>query len=227
MSYEEGEAVASCRCPAHADPTAHSARAVALAHALRLEYMTVGWNLAEGLIAVTAATGAGSIALLGFGIDSFVEMASGLVLVWRLRAEARHTSPIDLDALDRRAHRLVGLSLFLLAAYIAIDASLALIAHKEAEPTLIGLALAAVSLPVMLWLGGAKRRQARRIESRAMESDAFQTTACMWLSLITIAGVGLNAAFGWSWADPMAALAMTYFLAREGRQAWRGEACCP
>jgi len=119
----------------------------------------------------------------------------------------------------------VCLSLLLLAAYIAAEAIHALLTHKEAQATTLGLAVAAVSLPVMLWLGRAKRRAAHRMGSRALESDAFQTTACMWLSLTTLVGVGLNAAFGWSWADPAAALVMTYLLGREGFGAWKGRVC--
>jgi divalent metal cation (Fe/Co/Zn/Cd) transporter len=216
---------APCQCPAHAKTTDPRERHAALAHALYLEYATIAWNLVEGCVAVAAAAGAGSIALLGFGIDSFVEMLSGLVVLWRLRTEARHREPIDVDRLDRRAHRLVGLSLLLLAAYVAFEALRALLGHKQPRPTILGLAVTAVSLPVMLWLGRAKRRAARRVQSRAMESDAFQTTACMWLSVVTLAGIGLNAAFGWSWADPVAALSMTYLLGREGLHAWQGHAC--
>jgi divalent metal cation (Fe/Co/Zn/Cd) transporter len=215
----------ACTCPVHANGVPAGERASLLRRALRLEYLTVGWNIVEGLIAVTAALAAGSVALLGFGIDSFVETASGGILLWRLRTEARHVAPIDLEALDRRAHRFVGLSFFLLAAYVAIDATHALLTGERPAPTLVGLALTALSLPVMLWLGRAKRRAARRLESRAMESDAFQTTACMWLSVVTLSGIGLNAAFGWWWADPVAALVMTVFLAHEGREAWRGEEC--
>jgi divalent metal cation (Fe/Co/Zn/Cd) transporter len=216
----------TCQCALHAGDAASVERRAALAHALRLEYLTVGWNLFEGLVAVGAAIGAGSIALLGFGVDSFVEMSSGLVLLWRLRAETRHRAPLDLAALDRRAHRLVALSLILLAVYVGVDSSRALIERRLPGPTLVGLTLTAISLPAMLWLGRAKRRVARRLGSHAMESDAFQTTACMWLSLTALVGVGLNAAFGWSWADPLSALVMTYFLAREAQSAWRGEDCC-
>ena len=216
---------APCQCPAHASPGAFAERQQALAWALRLEYATIGWNLVEGVVAVGAAIAAGSIALLGFGVDSFVEMASGAAVLWRLRAEARHREPIDVEKLDRGALRLVGLSLLLLAAYIAAEAIHALLTHKEAQATTLGLAVAAVSLPVMLWLGRAKRRAAHRMGSRALESDAFQTTACMWLSLTTLVGVGLNAAFGWSWADPAAALVMTYLLGREGFGAWKGRVC--
>jgi divalent metal cation (Fe/Co/Zn/Cd) transporter len=216
---------APCSCPAHANIGASAERQQALARAMRLEYATIAWNFVEGVVAVGAAIAAGSIALLGFGVDSIVEMASGMAVLWRLRAEARHREPIDVEKLDQGALRLVGLSLVVLAAYIAFEAIHALLGHKEARPTFLGLAVTAVSLPVMLWLGRAKRRAAHRMASRALESDAFQTTACMWLSLITLAGVGLNAAFGWAWADPTAALGMTYLLGREGWRAWHGRTC--
>jgi divalent metal cation (Fe/Co/Zn/Cd) transporter len=202
-----------------------AARAADVGRALRLEYLTVAWNLIEGIIAVWAALGAGSVALLGFGIDSFVEMTSGLVLTWRLRAERVAADGQQLERLDRLAHRLVGASLFLLAAYVAWDASRALLLAERPEPTVVGLALTCVSIGVMLWLGRAKRRLAARLGSRALAADAFQTTACWWLSIVTLAGIGLNAACGWWWADPLAALGMTVFLLREGREAWQGDHC--
>jgi divalent metal cation (Fe/Co/Zn/Cd) transporter len=223
---DESVSVAStCGCPLHAGDEDPAERRRALGRALSLEYLTVAWNVIEGAVAVTAALGAGSIALLAFGVDSFIETSSGLIVLWRLRLETSHQEPIDVKRLDRRAHRSVGLSLLLLAAYVAVDALRALILHERPEPTAVGLALTAISLPVMLWLGRAKRRAARRVQSQAMQSDAFQTTACMWLSAITLVGVGLNAALGWSWADPVAALCMTYPLGREGLSAWRGQPC--
>ena len=204
---------------------AAQARPALVRKALALEYLTVGWNIVEGLVAVLAALSAGSIALLGFGIDSFVETTSGAILIWRFRAE-RHTQDREaLEVLDRRARKLVGLSLFLLAAYVALDASLALYQLDKPEPTFIGIALTSISLVVMVWLARAKRRTAAALQSRALAADSFQTTACWWLSLVTLTGVGLNAALGWWWADPVAALGMTVFLVREGREAWRGEDC--
>ncbi len=202
-----------------------------VARALGLEYLTVGWNVVEGAIGVTAALAAGSVALLGFGLDSFIECASGLVLVWRLRAEhgARDGGAAPdhaaIERLDRRAHRLVGVSLFLLAAWVAGHALWSLVRGERPEPSVVGIALTAISLGVMVWLARAKRRAAARLGSRALAADAFQTTACWWLSLVTLGGIGLNALFGWWWADPVAALGMTFFLVREGREAWKGEEC--
>jgi divalent metal cation (Fe/Co/Zn/Cd) transporter len=192
---------------------------------LRLEYLTVGWNVVEGIVSVAFALAAGSIALLGFGIDSFVETASGLVLIWRLGAEKHARDHADVERLDRRAHKLVGLSLFLLAGYVVIEAVRDLISQDRPEPTWAGIVITAISMVAMAWLARAKRRAAAALQSRAMQADSFQTTACWWLSLITLVGIALNAAFGWWWADPVAALGMTYFLLAEGREAWRGEDC--
>ncbi len=200
-------------------------RAVALRQGLSLEYLTVGWNVVEGVIAVTAAVVAGSVALLGFGVDSFVECASGVVLLWRLSAERRGLDEDAIERLDSRAHKLVALTLFALAAYVAVEAGLTLWRRERPDPSLVGIALTTVSLFVMQWLARAKRRVAARLASRALEADAFQTTACVWLSVITLAGIGLNAALGWWWADPAAALGMTWYIGKEGREAWRGEQC--
>ncbi len=209
-----------------ADSMAHAQdRSASLAQALRLEYLTIGWNVVEGVVALAAALLAGSVALLGFGIDSFVESASGGVLVWRLLAERRGIAAEDVERLDARAHKLVGASLFLLAAYIAVDAAVALWTREAPRPSVAGIAITIVSIAAMRWLASAKRRAARRLGSRALDADAFQTTACFWLSIITLAGIGLNAALGWWWADPVAALGMTWFIGREGAEAWRGEEC--
>ncbi len=209
-----------------ADATSVSTRVLSLRRGLRLEYLTVAWNVIEGIVAVAAALAAGSVALLGFGVDSFIESLSGGVLIWRLKAEARGVAASEVVALDRQAHRLVAGSLLLLAAYVALDASHALWAGDRPSPSLVGITLTAVSLGLMVWLARAKRRAARALGSRALEADAFQTTACWWLSLITLAGIGLNATLGWWWADPVAALGMTPFLVREAREAWSGEDCC-
>lgn len=202
------------------------ARAGLLRRALRLEYVTVGWNVVEGAVAIAAAVAAGSVALLGFGIDSLAETASGVILVWRLAAEARADGEAEVERLDRGAHRLVGASLLLLAAYVATEAGKALWTWEQPRPSAAGVAVTALSIGVMWWLARAKRRAAAALASRALAADSFQTSACFWLSLITLAGVGLNATFGWWWADPVAALGLTPFLVREGLEGWRGGACC-
>lgn len=192
---------------------------------LRLEYLTVGWNVVEGLVSVAAAVAAGSVALFGFGLDSFVETTSGLILIWRLRAERRARGHEEIERVDQRAHKMVALSLLALAAYVAFDAVKALVTGEHPQATVIGIAITSLSLGVMQWLARAKRRAAAALESRALKADAFQTTACFWLSLTTLVGIALNTALGWWWADPVAALGMTYFLVSEGREAWRGEDC--
>jgi len=200
-------------------------RATLLVRGLRLEYLTVGWNVIEGLVAIAAALAAGSVALLGFGIDSFVETGSGLIIVWRLLAEQRGADHERTEAVERRAQRLVAASLVALAAYVVFDAVTTLLAGERPSPSPVGVALAAVSLGVMWWLARAKRRTAISLGSRAMEADAFQTTACWWLSLAVLIGVGLNTGFGFWWADPVAALVIPVFLVREAREAWAGDNC--
>lgn len=202
-------------------------RTEAVRTALRLEYLTVGWNVAEGIIAVTAALIAGSVAILGFGIDSFVECASAIVMLWRLRAEqTKGASVAQLEKTERRAKKLVAGSLFLLAAYVAADATLTLRGGDRPQFSAVGVALLALSIAVMLWLARAKRQLARELRSEAMAADAFQTTACWWLSVAALLGVALNGLFSWWWADPIAALVIAGLIAREGRQAWKGKACC-
>jgi len=201
-------------------------REALLTKALWLEYLTVGWNVIEGVIAVIAAIAAGSFALMGFGIDSFVESASGLVLIWRLAAEGRHASALAIERVERRAQRLVAISLFGLAAYITGDAAYSLVTGERPAPSTVGMVLTAVSLAVMWWLARAKLRAARSLGSRALESDAFQTTACWWLSVAALVGIGLNAVLSWWWADPVAAVVISLLIMREGREAWRGENCC-
>jgi cation diffusion facilitator family transporter len=216
----------SCGCPSSCSSD-KSTRPEALGRALRLEYLTVGWNLVEGVVAVTAALLAGSVAILGFGIDSFVECASAAVIIWRLRAEsARTMSHERLEVIERRAQRLVAGALFALAVYVTFDAVQTLWASERPSFSAVGVALLLLSIVVMLWLARAKRRVARELGSQAMEADAFQTTACWWLSIAALTGVGLNAWLGWWWADPVAAIVISGLIAREGREAWNGQACC-
>lgn len=193
-----------------------------LRRALGLEYLTVGWNVLEGVIAVTAAL----VALLGFGIDSFVECASGGVMIWRLRAESRGVEGEALERTEHMARRGVAATLTLLAAYVAFDAATVLWKREHPRVSGAGIAVTAVSLGVMWWLAREKRRVADAIDSQALKADAFQTTACWWLSLATLAGIALNGALGWWWADPVAGLVVAALVATEARSAWRGEDCC-
>lgn len=200
-------------------------RSPLLSRAMRLAYLTIGWNVIEGVVAVAAASAVGSVALLGFGVDSFVESASGGIVVWRLLAERSARDACEVKRLDTRARRLVGASLFLLAAFVLIKAGKALWFEERPEVSSVGIALLVLSMAVMLWLAREKRRVAAALESRALEADAFQTTACWWLSVTALIGIALNGTLGWWWADPVAAIAMTYFIVKEGREAWEGKEC--
>jgi divalent metal cation (Fe/Co/Zn/Cd) transporter len=175
-----------------------------LRRGLHLEYLTVGWNIVEGLIAIGAGLAAGSIALIGFGVDSIVETVSGLVLIWRLSAEIR--GPLDEEAVERverRAEQLVGVAFLLLAAYVAFEAVRSLVGQEAPDASPVGIARTAVSIAVMLWLARAKRRTGEALGSRALIADAQQTHACWYLSVVTLTRLVLNAAFGWWWADPV------------------------
>ena len=194
--------------------------------ALGLAYLTLSWNVVEGVIGVSAALASGSVALLAFGIDSFVESASAAVVLWRLLAERRATSAEAIEEAEVRARKLIAVSLFALGAWVLYDAGGALWRREQPEPSLVGILLTATSLAVMMWLARAKRRVAQALHSRALEADSFQTTACWWLSLSALAGLALNAAFGWYWADPAAAFVIVFFLVKEGREAWKGEDTC-
>jgi cation diffusion facilitator family transporter len=191
---------------------------------LRLEYLTVGWNIFEGLIAVVAGLLSGSVALVAFGIDSFVEIISGLALIWRLRAE--DVGGLDESALERaerRAELLVGVAFMILAVYVAIESVRTLAAAEAPEASFVGIILTTVSIAVMLWLARAKRETGEALGSRALIADSKQTRACWYLSAVTLAGLTLNALLGWWWADPVAALAISVLLVREGWEALRGE----
>ena len=200
----------------------HAHRAELLQRGRRLEWFTVGWNSLEGLVSVLFGVLAGSIALVGFGIDSFIETSSGLILLWRLQT---HRDEADAERAEARALKLVGWSLILLAAYITFDSAIALWQRERPEESMPGIAIAALSLLVMPILARAKRRVAAALNSRALEADSFQTDVCMYLSAILLGGLLLNATLGWWWADPVAALAMVPLIVREGREAMRGERC--
>lgn len=195
-----------------------------LRRGLRLEYLTVGWNVVEGIIAVGAGLAAGSIALIGFGIDSFVESISGSVLIWRLAAETR--ADLDEEAVERveeRAERLVGVAFLVLAAYVGFEAVRTVVAQDPPDSSPIGVVLTALSIAVMLWLARAKRLTGEALGSRALIADAQQTYACWYLSIVTLAGLALNEFAGLWWADPLAALGIAALLVREGIEALRGD----
>jgi divalent metal cation (Fe/Co/Zn/Cd) transporter len=189
----------------------------------RLEYFTVGWNAIEGMVAVVAGLVAGSIALVGFGLDSFIEVASGLTLLWRMSVDADvHRRELN----EKRALRIVGVCFLLLAAYVAYESVSDLWSKKAPEHSAPGIILACVSLIVMPMLSRAKRKVGLALGSAAMHADAKQTEFCTYLSAILLLGLLLNAIFGLWWADPAAGLVMVPIIANEGVEGLRGDVCC-
>ena len=195
------------------------ARAASVRRGRGLEYLTVGWNVLEAVVSIGAGLLAGSVALVGFGVDSVIESTSGAILLWRLRDGERG------EQRERMALRLVGISFLLLAAYVAFDAAKSLVTREPPEASYTGIVIAALSLVVMPLLARAKRRVAAQLNSRAMRADSRQTDLCAYLSAILLGGLLLNALFGWWWADPVAALVMLPIIVREGMEALRGETC--
>jgi len=202
--------------------TAVLERTAVVRHGRRLEYFTIAWNALEGLVAVVAGAIAGSISLVGFGIDSFIEVTSGSVLLWRMSVDA------DVERRERnerRALQVVGICFLFLATYIAYESAMDLWSRRAPEHSIPGIVLACVSLVVMPLLSRAKRKVGRALGSAAMHADAKQTEFCTYLSAILLAGLLLNALFGLWWVDPAAALIMVPIIAKEGIQGLQGKAC--
>jgi divalent metal cation (Fe/Co/Zn/Cd) transporter len=199
-------------------------RRAALHRGLRLEYFTLAWNALEAIVGLAAGIAAGSVALVGFALDSVVEASSGGILLWRLRAEAHGDRPAE--ELERRAVRLVAIAFLALAAYVGGRAAYDLFAGSRPEESAVGIALAIVSLIVMPVLAWRKRVVARELDSRALHADSTQTTLCTYLSAILLFGLVTNAALGWWWADPIAGLGIAGFAAKEGRELWTTEDLC-
>jgi|SRR5581483_1537818 len=185
---------------------------------LRLEYLTIAWNVLEGLIAIGAGIAAGSIALVVFGLDSFIEVAAAAVVVWELRGGSEDR--------ERTALRLIAATFFALAGYVAVSATRDLILAERPQESIAGIAIAVASLIVMPVLAAAKRRTGRALNSNTLVADSAETLLCTYLSAILLAGLALNAAFGWWWADPVAAYGIAILAVQEGREAWRGDNCC-
>ena len=198
-------------------------RATLLKRGRYLEYFTIGYNSLEGLIAVGAGLIAGSIALVGFGFDSLIEVTSGSILLWRLHADVDEARRERIEAISLR---LVGVLFVVLAIYVTYDSARSLLRREPPEESIVGIVLAAASLVVMPLLVRAKRRVARGINSGALMADSKQTELCTYLSAILLGGLLLNALLGWWWADPVAALVMVPIIAKEGIEALRGETCC-
>ena len=182
-----------------------------------LAWITIAWNVAEAVVAIAAGLAASSIALVGFGLDSTVEVMSAVVIVWQLQG-----APEDRE---RRALQLIAVSFFALAAYVVVQSSYDLLSRSAPDASVVGIVLATASLVVMPLLAKAKRRNGRAMASAAVVADSNQTQLCAYLSAILLVGLVLNAVAGWWWADPLAAIGIAVLVVREGREAWRGDTC--
>lgn len=195
-------------------------RRAVLARRIRLLVAaTITYNLIEAVVALSAGAAASSSALIGFGLDSVIEVSSALAVAWQFAG--RHP-----EARERVALRVIAVSFFALAAFVAIDALRSLLGPGDAEHSTVGLVLAAVSVAVMPILSSAQRRTGRELGSASAVADSRQTLLCSYLSGVLLVGLALNSLLGWSWADPVAALVIAGIALREGREAWRGNTCC-
>jgi len=181
--------------------------------------VSVAYNLVEAVIAVAAGSVAGSIALVGFGLDSVIEVSSGLVILWQFR----HAIP---ERRERQAIRLIAGSFFALAVYVTIESLRSLTGGAEPDASTVGIVLATASLAVMPFLSWAQRRTGRALHSGSVVADSKQTLLCSYLSAVLLLGLVLNASLGWAWADPLAGLVIAGVAVKEGLDAWRGEGCC-
>jgi divalent metal cation (Fe/Co/Zn/Cd) transporter len=197
-----------------------TARRAVLARRIRLLVAaTIAYNVVEAVIAIAAGRAASSTALIGFGLDSVIEVSSAAAVAWQFAGR-------DPEAREKTALRVIAVSFFALAAYVSVESVRALVGGGEAGHSSVGIALAAVSLAVMPGLSYAQRRAGRELASRSAVADSKQTLLCTYLSAVLLVGLGLNSLFGWSWADPVAALVIAAVAVKEGRDAWRGDACC-
>lgn len=187
---------------------------------LLLEYLTIGWNVVEAAVAIAAGLAASSIALVGFGFDSTIEVAAASVVVWQFRAELR--GGID-EERQHRALRLIAMTFFLLAGFVTFEALRTLVAQETPDRSSVGIVLAALSLVAMPALAWFKRRTALQMGSRTLLADSAETFLCAWLSAILLGGLVLNSTLGWWWADPIAALGIACLAVREGVEAWKGD----
>jgi len=188
----------------------------------RLVGATIAYNVVEAVVALSAGTAASSTALVGFGLDSVIEVSSAAAVAWQFSARDHALR----DSRERVALRITAVSFFALAAYIVISAGRALAGHAEARHSTVGIILAAVSLLVMPVLSISQRRAGRRLLSASAVADSKQTLLCTYLSAVLLVGLVVNSLLGWRWADPVAGLVIAVVAIREGREAWRGDACC-
>ena len=194
-------------------------RAVLTRRVRLLGAATITYNVVEAVIALAEGTRVSSSALVGFGLDSTVEVASAAAVAWQFSAR-------DPETREKAALRFIAFSFFALAAYVSVDAALSLAGVGEPQPTTIGIALAAASLVIMPALSLTQRRAGRELNSRSAVADSKQTLLCAYLSAVLLAGLVLHSVLGWTWADPVAALGIAALAGREGLEAWRGDPCC-
>ncbi|GAA0452515.1 hypothetical protein Aca07nite_67290 [Actinoplanes capillaceus] len=180
---------------------------------------TMTYNVIEAIVAITAGTIASSTALIGFGLDSVIEVSSAAAVAWQFAGK-------DPERREKTALRIIAVSFFALAAYVTTESVRALISGAQAEHSSVGLVLAALSLAIMPGLSYAQRRAGRELGSRSAVADSKQTLLCTYLSAVLLVGLAVNSLFGWSWADPIAALVIAAVAVKEGREAWRGDTCC-
>jgi divalent metal cation (Fe/Co/Zn/Cd) transporter len=190
---------------------------------LRLNYLTIGYNALEAVVALAAGFAAGSVALVGFGVDSVIEVTASIAAQWRLRADL---NPVRRERVEHLAVRIIGGTFLALAVYLTYDGISTLVKREEPDGSVVGVILLAMSVVVMPLLARAKRRVAGGLGSSALTADATQTSLCAYLSVIALIGVALNTLLGWWWADPVAALGMVPIIAKEGLEGLRGETAC-
>jgi divalent metal cation (Fe/Co/Zn/Cd) transporter len=214
------EACADGCCTPPAPATGNAARRAVLSRRVRwFVAATITYNVVEAVIAITAGSSASSTALIGFGLDSVIEVASAAAVAWQF-------SGADPEARERTALKVIALSFFALAAYVTVDAAGSLLGSGSAGHSTVGIVLAAVSLLVMPGLSYAQRRAGRELGSASAVADSKQTLLCTYLSGVLLVGLLLNSLLGWSWADPVVALVIAAVAVKEGREAWRGDQCC-
>ena len=200
-------------------------RTALIREAFRLEYITLAWMTVEAGVAIGSGFVAGSLTLMAFGIDSLIELASAAVLVWRLNVELRHGQTFA-ETAERTASRIGGALLFALAAYVVASAGWKLWMREGAEFSLLGLVITVLAIPVMYFLARRKLQIADTLGSRAMRADAVESITCGWLAVVVVGALLAQLITGAWWVDPLASLAVVWFLIREGREAWEGEECC-
>ncbi|WP_373426323.1 cation transporter [Microbacterium natoriense] len=206
------------RCPVTAAVITPARRDVLRRRIRIVVAITIAWNVVEAIVAVLAGTAASSAALIGFGLDSVVEVLSAAAVAWQFSAR-------DPETREKTALRVIAVSFFALAAYVAVDAVLSLAGLREPEHSPVGIALAALSLVVMPFLSWFERRTGRELGSASAVADSKQTLICTYLSAALLVGLLLNSLFGWAWADSIAALVIAVLAMREGIEAWKGDAC--